>query len=97
MYQFRFTTKLSAIYIDPTDRCNANCPYCYVPAKTRKYGHSMSEKELEFILMKIKKYFSHTKKKPVIIFHASEPLIVKDILFKLILKFKKDFYFWYSD
>ena len=90
---FRFSSELTAIYIDPTDRCNADCPYCYVPAKIRKHGRSMSEKELVFILSKTARYFIGKKKRPVIIFHASEPLLVKDILFKAITRFKKRFYF----
>lgn len=91
--EFRFTSALTAIYIDPTDLCNANCSYCYVPAKIRKNGHSMTEKELKFILTKISKYFKGKKKKPVIVFHASEPLLVKEILFKMISEFKEKFYF----
>ncbi len=103
MRDFRFSSNLTAVYIDPTDLCNANCPYCYVPAKIRKHGRSMSEEELNLILTKVKKYFSTKggsayggrkgKKKPVIIFHASEPLLVKDIIFKMIDRFKKHFYF----
>ena len=53
----------------------------------------MNEKEIDFILSKIAGYFIGKKKKPVIIFHASEPLLVKDILFKAITRFKKHFYF----
>ena len=90
---FRFTSGLTAIYIDPTDLCNADCPYCYVPVKTRKHGRSMTEEELFFILEKIAEYFEGKTKKAVIIFHASEPLLVKDIIFKAIEKFKKHFYF----
>lgn len=96
MHKFRFDSQLAAIYIDPTDRCNANCPYCYVPAKIRKNGRSMSNKELEYILKKIAKYFirlRRTRKKPVIVFHASEPLLVKDIVFKAIAKFNNRFHF----
>ncbi|MDP1853922.1 MAG: peptide-modifying radical SAM enzyme CbpB [Candidatus Omnitrophota bacterium] len=121
MYDFRFGLDLSAIYIDPTDKCNANCPYCYVPPKIRKYGRSMTKDELEFILNKIYAYRSgdnglasdrpegnglvsfgqthsqsHRKgshKKLVIIFHASEPLLVKDIVFYAIEKFKDKFFF----
>lgn len=93
MRDFRFSQELSAIYIDPTDRCNANCPYCYVPAHIRKNGRSMTSKELAFILEKVKRYFSGVKRKPVIIFHASEPLLVKDVIFEAISKFSKDFKF----
>ncbi len=90
---FRFSSELTAIYIDPTDLCNADCPYCYVPVKTRKYGRSMTEWELCLILEKIAKYFEGKARKAVIIFHASEPLLVKDSIFKAIEKFKKHFYF----
>jgi len=90
---FRFGKELTAIYIDPTDRCNANCPYCYVPQKIRQNGHSMTKDELEFILEKIKKYFQGNKRKAVIIFHASEPLLVKDIVFGAIKKYSKVFKF----
>lgn len=93
MRDFRFSSKLSAIYIDPTDRCNANCPYCYVPVKIRKNGASMTQEQLEYILKKIAKYFKNEKKKAVIIFHASEPLLVKDIIFKAIKDFRDRFHF----
>lgn len=90
---FRFSQELTAIYIDPTDRCNANCPYCYIPAKIRKNGRSMTKEELTFMLEKIAKYFENRKRKPVIVFHAAEPLLLKDILFKAISEFKNRFYF----
>ncbi|MEW6674530.1 MAG: peptide-modifying radical SAM enzyme CbpB [Nitrospirota bacterium] len=90
---FRFSQGLSAIYIDPTDRCNANCPYCYIPKKIRKNGRSMNEEELFFILKKIAAYFKSIKRRAVIVFHASEPLLVKDIIFEAIKKFSKQFNF----
>ncbi len=93
MDDFRFSSELTAIYIDPTDKCNADCPYCYVPLKTRKHGRSMTEGELYFVLGKIAEYFKGKPKKAVIIFHASEPLLVKEIIFKAIKKFKRNFYF----
>lgn len=93
MHDFRFSQELSAIYIDPTDRCNANCPYCYVPAKIRRDGRSMTNEDLQLILEKIKKYFSGKKRKPVIIFHASEPLLVKEEIFDAISKYSRDFKF----
>jgi len=93
MKGIRFEARLSAIYIDPTDRCNAHCPYCYVPAKLRSQGRSMTQQELDFVLEKIAVYFNKPEKKPVVIFHASEPLLVKDILFRSIEKFKDHFHF----
>ncbi len=113
MKHIRFDTELTAIYIDPTDLCNADCTYCYVPAKIRKQGRSMTGQELNFILNKIANYFSAKggsppksdqptagayggkgkQKKPVIVFHASEPLLVKEMIFKAIEKFSDRFHF----
>ncbi|MEW6171182.1 MAG: peptide-modifying radical SAM enzyme CbpB [Candidatus Omnitrophota bacterium] len=90
---FRFNQELNAIYIDPTDKCNANCSYCYIPAKLRQNGHSMTEAELNFILNKISRHFKNKKRKQVIIFHASEPLLVKKIIFEAIIKYAKIFNF----
>lgn len=93
MSDFRFGANLTALYIDPTDRCNANCPYCYIPGRIRKKGRTMTEDELFFILEKAVKYFKEQKKKAVIVFHAAEPLLLKDIIFKAIKKFNNDFKF----
>ena len=95
MKQFRFSAELSAVYIDPTDRCNSNCPYCYVPAKMRKHGAQMTKEQLRQVLNKVLDYFSGTgsKRKPVIIFHASEPLLAKDAVFSAIREFKDKFSF----
>ncbi|MFH1996208.1 MAG: peptide-modifying radical SAM enzyme CbpB [Candidatus Omnitrophota bacterium] len=93
MYRFRFETGLTAVYIDPTDRCNANCSYCYIPAARRKQGRSMTQDELDAALTKIEKYFKAQKRTPVIIFHAAEPLLVKDVLFRSIDRFKDRLYF----
>lgn len=93
MNDFRFGASLTALYIDPTDKCNANCPYCYIPAKIRKTGKSMTEEELILILEKAAKYFTEQKRKAVIVFHAAEPLLVKDIIFKGIKKFSNEFKF----
>lgn len=93
MMQLRFESHLAAIYIDPTDRCNAYCRYCYIPARLRSKGRSMTQAELDLVLKKIVDYFDRQAKKPVVIFHASEPLLVKDILFRSIEKFKRFFHF----
>jgi len=93
MYNFRFNEPLNCVYIDPTDRCNANCPYCYIPSKIRKQGVQMTAKDLDIVLKKIEIHFKDVKKKPVIVFHAAEPLLVKDILFDAIKKYHKKFLF----
>ncbi|TAL28030.1 MAG: peptide-modifying radical SAM enzyme CbpB [Nitrospirae bacterium] len=93
LHDFRFNTDLNCVYIDPTDRCNANCTYCYIPAEIRKHGTQMTGKELDTVLEKIALHFKGSKKKPVIVFHAAEPLMVKDILFDSIKKFSSKFAF----
>src|SRR3990167_910485 len=93
MKQFRFSAELSAVYIDPTDRCNSNCPYCYVPAKMRKNGAQMTREQLRQVLNKALDYSAGKKRKPVIIFHASEPLLAKDAVFSAIREFKDKFSF----
>ncbi|MBI3600897.1 MAG: hypothetical protein HY097_09710, partial [Nitrospinae bacterium] len=81
LYNFRFNESLNCIYIDPTDRCNANCPYCYIPPDIRKNGTQMKGEELDMAMQKLLIYFKDYKKKPVIVFHAAEPLLVKEIIF----------------
>ena len=94
MNDFRFGANLTALYIDPTDRCNANCPYCYVPQGIRRNGRSMTGDELTSILRKIAGYFGGRERKNcVIVFHASEPLLVKDVVFKAIERFGAQFKF----
>lgn len=90
---FRFSQELTAIYINPTDRCNTNCSYCYIPSKIRQSGRSMTDDELKFILDKIARYFKTKKRKQVVVFHASEPLLVKEIIFEAISKYNKIFKF----
>ncbi len=97
MRKFRFAIALNSVYINPTDRCNADCPYCYIPKSKRKYGESMSNSQLMHILNKVDKYFAGYRKKysakPIIIYHGSEPLIVKKILFPSIARFGGKFHF----
>ncbi len=93
IHDFRFSRELTAIYIDPTDKCNAGCPYCYIPDSIRKRGRSMSKGELDFILNKLARYFRAKKRKQVIIFHAGEPLLLKEIIFGAIVKYAGNFKF----
>lgn len=95
MREFRFNSDLAAVYIDPIDKCNANCPYCYIPSRIRKRDTKMDKEQLEYVLKKIGNYFKKKKTniKPVIVFHASEPLLVKDIIFDAISNFHRQFNF----
>jgi len=93
LYDFRFNEPLNCVYIDPTDRCNANCPYCYIPSHIRKNGTQMSGKDLDLVMEKIAEHFKDYKKKPVIVFHAAEPLLVKGIIFDSIKRYHKQFLF----
>ncbi|MBL7196858.1 MAG: peptide-modifying radical SAM enzyme CbpB [Candidatus Omnitrophica bacterium] len=97
MKDFRFKTDLNSVYINPTDRCNADCPYCYIPRQKRKNGKQMSNEQLLYILKKIDKYFGSRRNdshiKPIIIFHGSEPLLAKDAIFSSIVKFCHKFNF----
>lgn len=93
LYNFRFNESLNCVYIDPTDRCNANCSYCYIPSQIRKNGSQMNKDQIEFVLNRIASYFKDSVKRPVIVFHAAEPLLVKDILFDAINNFSHKFLF----
>jgi uncharacterized protein len=93
MHNFRFNEPLNCVYIDPTDRCNANCPYCYIPSHIRQHGTQMTAEQLDTVLGKVEDHFKNSKKKPVIVFHAAEPLLVKDILFGAIKKYHKKMLF----
>lgn len=93
MEDFRFSEDLTAVYIDPTDRCNADCVYCYVPKRIRARGRSMTQAQLDFILNKLARHFKDAGRTQVIIFHASEPLLVKDAVFRAIDAYGKVFKF----
>jgi len=92
----RFGLKPSAVYFNPTDRCNMNCSYCYIPEDLRKHGQDMSQKRLIQTLEILKAYFKKTVpegRKPQIVFHGAEPMLNKKSIFGAIDKFGKDFDF----
>lgn len=96
MNTLRFGLKPSAVYFNPTERCNMNCTYCYIPEKMRRGGKHMPEKELLCALEILKQHFSATlpeKIKPQIIFHGAEPLLNRDAVFAGIEAYGKDFLF----
>ncbi len=96
MRQLRFGLKPSAVYVNPTERCNLNCSYCYIPEGMRREGAHMSQEKLLDALARLKAYFAQTMpegRKPQIIFHGAEPLLNKDALFAAIDAYGGDFRF----
>src|SRR6187397_1953365 len=41
MDTLRFGLLPSAVYFNPTERCNLNCTYCYLPEGMRRHGEHM--------------------------------------------------------
>lgn len=93
MRDFRFRTDIILFYINPADGCNANCPYCYLPEKIRNRGKSMSYAEMETVIKKVSEYFSSKGLKGSVVFHGSEPLLVKENVFKIIENYSNDLHF----
>ena len=92
----RFGLKPSAVYFNPTERCNLNCSYCYIPETMRQGGVQMSEEQLISALSILKDFFNKTlpeDRLPQIIFHGSEPMLAREAVFAGIKKFKNDFLF----
>jgi len=96
MEYLRFGLTPSAVYFNPTELCNFDCKYCYIPQDIRKNGENMPKEKLEDALVKLKAYFRDViklERKPQIIFHGSEPLINKEAVFYVIEKYSADFDF----
>lgn len=92
----RFGLKPSAVYFNPTERCNLNCSYCYLPEKMRRNGKTMTAEELEKTLIKLLAYLRGVQPagvRPQLIFHGSEPLLARDAVFSGIERFSEDFVF----
>ncbi|UCB57236.1 MAG: peptide-modifying radical SAM enzyme CbpB [Candidatus Omnitrophota bacterium] len=92
----RFGLKPSAVYFNPTDRCNLNCSYCYIPEQLRRGGRDMPSKKLFEALEILKVYFGATLpkgQKAQIIFHGAEPMLNKEAIFSAVNTFAGDFHF----
>ncbi len=86
----------SGVYLNPTERCNLNCTYCYLPDKQRSGGQHMSEDRLIAALGKLRGYFRSVMpagRTPRAIFHGAEPLMNKAAVFAAIEEFGNDFAF----
>ncbi|MBE9531566.1 MAG: radical SAM protein, partial [Proteobacteria bacterium] len=81
MELLRFGLTPSAVYFNPTEKCNLDCPYCYIPQDMRREGKHMSAKHISKALSQLKEYFKRTMKGkalPQIIFHGAEPLLNRE-------------------
>ena len=96
MEALRFGVSPAAVYFNPTERCNLDCSYCYLPGAMRRTGVHMPPERLFEALGLLKTHFrSRAPKgpKPQIIFHGSEPLLAKEAIFSGIDRFSEDFRF----
>jgi len=96
MQALRFGLKPSAVYFNPTERCNLNCRYCYIPEKMRKNGRHMSQVRMFEALERLKLYFKTTMPKgrlPQVVFHGAEPMLNREALFAAIERYGNDFRF----
>jgi uncharacterized protein len=92
----RFGLLPSAVYFNPTERCNLDCGYCYLPREARRGGVHMEPARLMESLALLQDFFKTTLPegaRPQLIFHGSEPLLVKEAVFAGIEKYGDYFRF----
>lgn len=96
MQRLRFGLKPSAVYFNPTERCNFNCTYCYLPEDMRRNGTTMTPEEVAKALECLAAYFERTlepEATPQLIFHGSEPMLAREAIFSAIDRFRGKFLF----
>jgi uncharacterized protein len=96
MRTLRFGLKPSAVYFNPTERCNLNCRYCYIPETMRKSGRHMSRARMFAAMDKLHTYFQATLPKrrlPQVIFHGTEPMLNREAMFAVIAEYGDRFRF----
>jgi uncharacterized protein len=84
METLRFRLKPSAVYFNPTERCNLDCAYCYIPGDMRSSGRHMKAREVISALERLDRYFARLMpedRQPKVIFHGAEPLLNRDAIF----------------
>ena len=84
MQKLRFGLKPSAVYFNPTERCNLDCRYCYIPREMRRHGEHMSRERLLEAMARLDSYFEATLPKtmrPQIVFHGAEPMLNREAVF----------------
>jgi uncharacterized protein len=92
----RFGLLPSAVYFNPTERCNLNCGYCYLPQETRRRGRDMQPADLLAALGLLRDFFQQTMPpgtRPQLVFHGSEPMLAREAIFQGIEKYAEQFRF----
>ena len=82
--KYRFTVDIRTLYVNVTDLCNANCPYCYIPEERRKRKASLDSKTIESALEK----FENVE---TLIFHGAEPSLAMDVIMEIADCFELNF------
>ncbi len=93
MHAHRFAVEPLLWYVNPTDACNARCAYCYLPQQVKSRSRSMSEDELNALTVKAHDFFKKLGVKGSLIFHGTEPMLIKQRLFDLMRKHADSFHF----
>ncbi len=92
----RFKLLPSAVYFNPTERCNLNCGYCYLPQEARRQGQDMTPALVMDSLGILADYFAATLPagaRPQLVFHGAEPLLAREAVFQGIEAFHGRFRF----
>lgn len=88
MEKYRSEVNFNTVYINITERCNANCPYCYIPQEIRSKGKEMDSSLLSNLLNSFAELGIIN-----VVFHGSEPLLAKDKIFEAVENFSSEFNF----
>lgn len=96
LHRVRFGLLPAAVYFNPTERCNLNCGYCYLPEEARRRGRDMQPAEVLAALDLLREFFQQTLPagaRPQLVFHGSEPMLARDAVFQGIEKYAGYFRF----
>jgi len=81
--------KTLSIWLHISNRCNLNCPYCYITNKNR---NMMSRKVADLFLKKLEyTIWKHSLRSVTIRFAGGEPTLNEDLLFYIIKELNKRF------
>lgn len=96
LHTVRFGLLPSAVYFNPTERCNMNCGYCYLPQEMRRSGRHMEPARLMEALGTLAGFFAATLPegaRPQLVFHGSEPLLAREAIFAGMERYAERFRF----